>query len=68
MRLECWLKLLRQNDRHHGVAGVDFYFRKRWPPPLPCMAWLLGFLAFLVVVFLTGGRKSLYKVGKFLVG
>lgn len=28
------------NDRHHRVAGVDVDFRKRWPPPLRCMAWL----------------------------
>lgn len=26
------------NVCHHGLAGVDFEFRKRWPPPLPCMA------------------------------
>ena len=23
----------------HRVAGVDFDFRKRWQPPLRCMAW-----------------------------
>jgi hypothetical protein len=27
------------NDRHHRVAGVEFDFRKRWPPPLRWMAW-----------------------------
>ena len=27
------------HDRHHRVAGFDFDFRKRWPPPLRCMAW-----------------------------
>ena len=27
------------------MAGVDFDFRKRWPPPLRCMAWFVGRIA-----------------------
>ncbi|CAD73018.1 hypothetical protein RB3140 [Rhodopirellula baltica SH 1] len=29
----------RNNDPHHGAAGVDVDFKTDWPPPLPCMRW-----------------------------
>ena len=32
----------KQNVPHHGVAGIDFDFIKRWPPPLPCMRWFVA--------------------------
>lgn len=34
--------ILRQNDPHHGVAGVDVDFKTDWPPPLPCMRWFVA--------------------------
>jgi len=41
--LSAMLDLHLPNDRHHRVAGVDFDLRKRWPPPLRCMAWFAVF-------------------------